>query len=331
MNTKKKLRIAYPLTAILITGMIIAGLLLFQSCEQEEMDYQLDIPDEFKQVGKLHNQGLDHVFAAIKQKTIAHMRNQENGLKNTAEIDYQRIIHEGTLDFCRSHESLNKEIAICQKVLNERQVQLKAAAPRHRKQLSLNKPQQNAVQQISDALGSRYSKKELHKLKSELNAINRKAARDLDEHDAAVVYCATSTAYSSYQYWMKQYKKWYFALNFPEILEKYNDAQLNNLQLKNGRLLFKNASSGEPDSWWEEQWDSAEEWYYNASEATEDWWDEDGRQMAEYFVDLTKADAQGALLLGGAALITGVGAVTAAVTGGIVGSTTEAIDQFPNL
>ena len=37
MNTKKKFRIAYPLTAILITGMIIAGLLLFQSCEQEEM------------------------------------------------------------------------------------------------------------------------------------------------------------------------------------------------------------------------------------------------------------------------------------------------------
>jgi len=43
---------------------------------------------------------------------------------------------------------------------------------------------------------------------------------------------------------MRHYKKWYFALNFPEILEKYNDAQLNNLQLKNGRFLFKNASSG---------------------------------------------------------------------------------------
>lgn len=244
MKTKKKLRIAYPLTAILITGMIITGLLLFQSCEQEEMDYELDIPEKYKHVGKLHNQGLDHVFAAIKQKTIAHMRNQENELKNDVGIDYQHFIHESILDFCRTHESLNQVLALCKRVLHDYQANLKAAAPRHMDKLSLDKPQQNAVQQISDALGGRYSKKELGKLKARLDAINSKAARDLDKSDAAVVYCATSNAYSSYQYWMRHYKKWYFALNFPEILEKYNDAQLNNLQLKNGRFLFKNASSG---------------------------------------------------------------------------------------
>ena len=65
-----------------------------------------------------------------------------------------------------------------------------------------------------------------------MDKINRQAQTELSETEAAPIYCATSTAYATYQYWHKNYKKWYFALHFPEILKEHNDVQLNSLSLK---------------------------------------------------------------------------------------------------
>ncbi len=65
------------------------------------------------------------------------------------------------------------------------------------------------------------------------SGFNGKTQTELGATEAAPIYCATSRAYATYQYWHKNYKKWYFALHYPEILKEYNDARLNNLSLQN--------------------------------------------------------------------------------------------------
>ena len=95
-------------------------------------------------------------------------------------------------------------------------------------------------------------------LKKQLDVINQKAASTLSDTEAAVIYCATSTGYHSYQYWMNNHKKWYFALNYPEILEQYNNEELNQFQLKNGKIKTK--------GWWDDLWNKTENWFNSTVE-----------------------------------------------------------------
>ena len=108
-------------------------------------------------------------------------------------------------------------------------------------------------------------------LKKQLDVINQKAATTLSEADAAVIYCATSTGYHSYQYWMNNHKKWYFALNYPEILEQYNNKELNQLQLKNGTIRTK--------GWMSDLFNSVENWFNTTTNSIEEWWDEHGETI----------------------------------------------------
>ena len=128
-------------------------------------------------------------------------------------------------------------------------------------------------------LSKEFKENELSRLKERLDGINKKAATTLSVTDAAVIYCATSTGYYSYQYWMKNHKKWYFALNYPEILEQYTNEELNQLQLKNGKIRTK--------GWWNDVWDTAESWWNSASDGIKDWWNNGGREVVV-------ADASGA-------------------------------------
>lgn len=146
------------------------------------------------------------------------------------------------------------------------------------------------LSQISESLGKKYSKKEIDKLKRDLDKINQAAAKELTKEEAAVIYCASSTAYSSYQYWLKNYKRWYFALNYPEILEKYKEEEFDNLQLKNGSIALKSASS--TNDWMDDLWNTTEDWWEDSSDALSDFWDENGDDI----LDVAEADARGAVV-----------------------------------
>lgn len=281
---------------------IVIGCFIFQSCEnmgiEDEFDYKLDIPEEYNQVGKLHNQGLNHVFKVIREKHIENMKGTASNLKSANVIDYHLIVNEATLDFCKTNEKLKKNFAICEASIIDSKKQLKSAKLDSGIIEGFNFKQQELFGEIKEALKIKFVKENLKKLREDLDQINLKASLNLTETEAAPIYCATSTAYSSYQYWMKNYKMWYFALHYPEILQQYNDDQLNNLSIKKGELSLKSTTS-----WWNDVWDSVEDWWDVGTDAVGEWWDNNGS-------DIINADAAGAAAGVLYAIDSGIGTVS---------------------
>jgi hypothetical protein len=167
----------------------------------------------------------------------------------------------------------------------ESQSKLKSSSSNLQDVENLSSKQQLCIQQISEVIKNGYSEDELPELKKRLDAINQVAARKMTEEEAAVIYSATSTAYSSYQYWMRNMWKWSYALNFPEILKKYSESQLNDLQILNPSLLKNSTWFDDPDenenesTWWEDTWNSTESWWGDTWDAAEEWWEEDGENI----------------------------------------------------
>jgi hypothetical protein len=246
--------------------------LLFQSCEKEEFDYKLDIPEEYNEVGKLHNQGLDHIFRKIKEESIEHVKASNTNLKSATSIDYNTIITEASIDFCQKEGKLKKHFNACKSAVLSYNNRLKSANIETLKTEELSSNAQKFIDQISDAISFKYSHKNISKLKSELDIINRYAAIELEENEALIIYGMTSTAYSSYQYWLRNYKKWYFALHYPEILQQFNDEQLNNLSIKNETLSLKSAST----DWWNSAWDAVEGAWATTTDVAITWWEDGG-------------------------------------------------------
>lgn len=272
------IRKSKSLVLIAISFLIFFGF-IFQSCEKEEFDYELNIPEEYNEVGKLHNQGLNFIFRKIKKESIALMQeNETSTLKNARVLDYQALVSEGTLEFCKTNKKLKDNYQICENSLNIFKPKLKSTGLKTMDTGNLSARQVDLVNQISKSLEMNNSKKGIDKLKKDLDKINRAALVDLTKEEAAVIFCATSTAYSSAQYWIKNHKKWYFLLHYPEILDKYKEEELNNLQLKNDSLALK--SSTIDDSWWSDTWNSVEDWWDGATDDVSDWWEEDGQNLA---------------------------------------------------
>ena len=320
------IRKSKSLVLITVSFFAILGF-LFQSCEKDEIDYKLDIPEEYNEVGKLHNQGLDFTFRKMKKESIALMQENENSsLKSTKTLDYKSLAHQGTLEFCKTNKKLKDNYQICKNALNFSQSRLKSAGLKSISINDLSQSQVELITQISETIGKKYSKNDLDKLKMNLNEINQSAAMNLTKEEAAVIYSATSTAYNSYQYWMKNYKKWYFALNYPEILEKYKEEELNNLQLKNGSLTLKSAN------WYDDTWDSVENWWDNTSDELENWWEEDGEEITDSDIEGAIGGALGGAYAGSAAGGVGAlpGAAGGAVIGGLGASAGKAVTQMWN-
>ena len=110
-------------------------------------------------------------------------------------------------------------------------------------------------------------------------------------------------------------------MNYPEILEQYNNDELNQLKMKNGVIKTK--------GFWDDLWSTAESWYDAIESTITEWWDHGGK-------DVIKQDAAGATsgaLVGFAVgSWTGPGAVGAACFGaavaGLGASTHEAMVQW---
>lgn len=290
----------------------------FQGCEligsDDDFVYKLAIPDEYNKVGKLHNEGLDYVFMAIRKVHLENMKNAGSNIKTAQIADYKSIITDATLQFCKEHKSLKDNFAVCQAAVIKSRSNLKSAKIGMDLIDGFNPVQKELVNEIFNGMKARFSKENLQNLKADLDNINGKALRNLSETEAVPIYCATSTAYATYQYWHKNYKKWYFALHYPEILTKYNDAQLNNLSVNNGTLKLKSTTE---DGWWTTTWTSVENWWedgWNDEEETEWFWDA--------LEEMGEADVYGAI--GGGSVLS----VPGAIAGGCLTSAIEGANQL---
>ncbi|WP_298645823.1 hypothetical protein [uncultured Proteiniphilum sp.] len=226
----------------------------------------LDIPEEYNEVGVSHNEGLEYIFEEIKALGIEYTKNPR--LKSRPFMENKdEFIKQATFNFCNQHEQLQKHIDICKHVLKD-SPSLKSSGMEN-----FSPAVQQLLNEITSVLSRKFKENELSRLKALLDVINQKAATTLSEADAAVIYCATSTGYHSYQYWRNNYKKWYFALNYPEIMEQYNNEELHQLQLKNGKIRIK--------GWWDDIWDTVEDWWDAGSDAVSTWWDNNGSTIVE--------------------------------------------------
>jgi hypothetical protein len=224
----------------------------------------LEIPEEYVEVGKLHNEGLDYIFEEIKAQAIEYSKNPQ--LKsNTLITNYDDFLKQKTLQFCKQNEKLNKNIDVCNDVVAKLSLKLKSDAIIYVSEV------QTLLDEATEVLRQEFKTGKISQLKARLDVINKKAAETLSETDAALIFCATSTGYHSYQYWTQNYKKWYFALHYPEILEQYTSEELNQLQLQNGQIRTK--------GWWNDLWDTVENWFNSAVNAAVDWWNDGGRNI----------------------------------------------------
>jgi hypothetical protein len=330
MKRKKIFSVSFlPIVSVLIIAICL------QSCEKDEIDYKLDIPEEFNEVGKLHNQGLDFNFGKIKEATIAFMQEKEaSSFKSAKTIDYRMIAHEGTLEFCKTIKYKNN-YSIYEYALNYSKPILKSTGLKSMDVCDLSALQAALINQISEILEKKYSDNDIDKLKSDLNNINQAAAMNLTKEEAAVIYCATSLAYNSYQYWMKNYKKWYYTLNYPAILEKFKEEDLNSLRCKNGIVTPKCTSSS--NNWWADTWNSVESWWADTTDDLSEWWKEDGYEIVTDDVAgaVTGGMAGVVIATGATASTAGLGAVgypvaisTGALAGAVYSSTNTIIDNY---
>lgn len=237
------------------------------SCNREpEPPAPLDIPEEFNEVGRLHNEGLEFAFEQIKAQAIESVKNPNVKRLFVEGNDIREFAKKATLDFCRQNKKLKKDMDVY-KLDVERFFTLNEG----RKLVSeeISPALKGSLDELFSVLCIEFKKDDLPKLKAQLDAINKKAVAKLSEADATVLYCATSTGYSSYQYWMDNYKKWYFTMNFPEILEQYNNDELNKIQIKQGNIV----RMGGPFS---DFFDTVENWWQKGTSTFVNWWNDHG-------------------------------------------------------
>ncbi|MDR2425514.1 MAG: hypothetical protein LBD59_12500 [Prevotellaceae bacterium] len=299
-TNKKKMSL---LGLIVMVMCVISSGIFMQSCNSSEEDVfygTLNIPEQYNEVGKLHNEGLDFIFEELKAYAIEYTKNPR--LKGGSFMDNkEEFVKQATLKFCKQNKKLSGSVKDFEHILDKPTISLKSIA-------SASPESQNLLNEIEAIVRTKFRKKDIPDLKRKLDAINQQAARVLSENEAAAIYCATSTGYNSCLYWNENYKKWYFALNYPEILEQYNDKELNQLQMKNGQIRTK--------SLWSNMWNTVEDWWGTVSSAVEDWWNDWGAEMV-------LEDAKGAL---GGAITTGN--LGGAIAGGLVGSAKEVVEEL---
>lgn len=261
------------LNLLTLIGITTLSVMIFNSCQSidNDIDSNLDIPEGFNEVGFSHNQGLDYIFCEIRNNCIAYSKSNVIDSQVVEQIDYKSIIRKAITDFCETNPD-TKEFLVYYESTLETNYLLKSS--------NVTEFQPNTkelLDKIQLAIRSEFKSKNLKHLKNELNAINQTASERLSPVDASAIYSATSTAYSSFQYWNKNYRAWYFALNYPEIMEQLEKSDLNKLSLKSAYYL-SDTIPGE-QSKLKTFWNDFEGWLNNTADALDDWWAEYGEKI----------------------------------------------------
>jgi hypothetical protein len=248
----KHLRSLYVIISI---GAITCGFLNSCQSNDDAIDYNMDLPEEYLEVGIQHNDGLNFIFSRIQEECIEYLKNHEIDSLKFEPVNYRAIIRDAINEFCSSNPKTKEYAKFFLPVIEsedyEKSLHVNEIAPQKKELLD----------RIQLALPQDCNKRTLKGLKDDLQLINQEASQRLSSEDAASIYCATSTAYFTFQYWSKNYRAWYFLLNYPEILEQLEKEKLNKLSLKSTYLLTDTTSDRK--SWLGILWDGFEGWLRN--------------------------------------------------------------------
>ncbi len=313
MKTKKIRVLSYLLTVGLLT--------LFISCSMEDnadsnTDYNeygplKNIPEEILAVGKYHNEGLDFAFQTIRDRYSIETRNgQKLNFTKEALMD---ISKQSMYDFCKQNEYFGCDLNFHQIILEETNDD--SEKTRATNDLAYSPELQSLLNELKTSIFN-VKADEVGKLRYKMDELALKAQNTLSETELTAFYAGIATACASMEYWTKNHQKWQIALNCPELLLTFNDTQLNELKIKNGKLI----SPAVTRSWWDDAWSSLGETWEATSGYVQDWWYNGGGKE----VVGTDAGAAVAGAIDGAikgAAFGGVGAGPGAIAGGLTAGT----------
>lgn len=325
MKTRSRIQ-ELLLNLLTLVGITTLCVMIFLSCQSldNESDINLDIPEAYNKVGLSHNEGLNFIFCEIRSNCIAYSNSNIMEANGEGRIDYKNIIQEAIKDFCETNPE-TKEFLVYYESTFDMNYYLKSSNI-----TEFQPDMEELLDGIQLSIRSEFESKNLKHLKKDLNAINQMATERLSPLEASAIYSATSTAYSSFQYWNKNYRAWYFALNYPEIMAQIEKSDLNKLSLKSAYSLMDTIPDGQTRL--KTFWDAFEGWLNNTADALDYWWDEYGEKIivsdclgavAGTFDAVTAAGApslvfgpEGLVVVGAAgAIVGGIDASAFAITG----------------
>ncbi|MFC2119300.1 hypothetical protein ACFLSY_11730 [Bacteroidota bacterium] len=288
---------------------------VFQACEKEKIQNndELNIPEGYQMVGKLHNQGLDHVFKIMKENIIE--AGEESGFKTAIDIDYMSVIKEASLDFCKKNEFLKVNYSECENSIEEyfSEMDNNSNSLKSKEIENLTIEQQKLIRRIDNAVNNAVLNNNISELRKQISNINSEAKEKCSAEEAAAIYCASSTAFFSYEYWTKYQDKWYFAAHFSEIAEQYRAAHP-----EYALVSFKSIDG---DGFWSDIY----EWFGNRIDDVIEWWNNSGKLIIAADVTGAVGGFLGGIVKGvgvGTVLAPGAGTAVGALAGGGIGAVT---------
>lgn len=303
---------------------IFASVLAF-SCSGDDLysdnsqeDIELNMPDQFKVIGEKHNEGLDAAFAALKSHYKQAKTRSSDTLRKLSKDECLLVAEQGLKKFCTKNVENYSDKFYSQ--IKTRMI-VKTRAQRE----AMNPKVYAFAEKIKNLLAN--EPKTPAQLVKGLNDINKLAAVELSEIEAAAVYAGTSTCYNSYMYWKKNRMKWLILLNKPDLAIKFDDEELNCFGFKKGRLVPPFQTRG----WWSDAWSSIGEGWNSTKDYVSDWWYHGGgREVVGADAGSAFVGAVGGALSGSSAGGVGAlpGAVTGAIGGAAVGSISKGIDMW---
>lgn len=192
---------------------------------------QLNLPEQYNAVGIQHNEGLENAFQAIRAAYGVRTRSGETAPMSKEEC--LAITKQASMDFCKRKNYFGGSDEACLAIIetgqNYSRVATRAAAEVLNPQVEkLMKKIEQAVSDVDISMSGIDPG-----FKTALDAINEEAGRTLSEAETIAIYAGTSTAYNSCMYWKENHIKWMIALNYPELLMRYTDEQLNDFVFMN--------------------------------------------------------------------------------------------------
>ncbi len=293
-------------------------------------DLKSNIPEQFQKIGEIHNLGLEYAFDSLRSYySEKKTRSKKSSVKKLSKKDVKVLMSKAVTSFTEKNlQNFNKKTT--KGYSNEIIASLNKDSLIQTNSL-FNPKISLYLEKIKEIL--KHEPKSPEQLLYKLNEINNEAKTVLSEQEMVAIYAGTSTCYNSYIYWKKNYLKWNLTLKHPNIAAKYTNEQIDQLVIKNGKIVpLKATKSDDKDkNWWDSISDWADETWDNICDDFSDWWEEDGgKEVVAADAGDAVAGAIGGALAGSSAGGIGAlpGAVVGAIGGGTTGSVSEAIQQW---
>lgn len=285
--------------------------------ESTKGNLNLNMPEEYKMIGEKHNEGLESAFASIRSYYEQANTRSNDTFCNLTKDNFSMIAQEGLKKFCE--ENLGDYSALF------RQMPYQIGITTRTQTGIENSRVATFVDKIKEVLEN--EPKNSEQLVEKLNKISKKASHELSGIELVAVYAGISTCYNSYIYWRENHMKWFLILNKPNLVNEFNDEELNCFVFKEGKFVAPAQTRG----WWEDAWSGVGETWDSTTNYVSDWWNYGGgKEVVGADAGSAVEGAIGGAIAGGA--VGGVGAGPGAIMGGVgtgaAGSIGAAIERW---